>query len=159
MEPLVGDQASKYMSLWVGGRFTSKLWPTFSTKMLPEWFREGEEYIVPQNCLPCSVTPTVSFPDPEWIVPDWFLCYHGGFPCPLRNNTDKPSITAARNIRPGSSGRLKAWAVGHFARPSKLTAGTQMRVKRDSSWFVQRAFSLCGTTLSFIWIIWIIYFP
>lgn len=103
---------------------------------------EGKECIVSQDCL---VIPAVSFPDAEWIVPDWFLCYHGGFPCPPRSNTDKPSITAAANIRPGSPGGMKAWAVGHFARTTKLTAGTQMRVGKESSLSIQRVFSLSVT--------------
>lgn len=33
-------------------------------------------------------------------------------------------------IRPGSSSRLKTWSVGHSARQSKLTTGTQTRVGR-----------------------------
>lgn len=32
-------------------------------------------------------------------------------PCPPRSNTDKPSLTAAGDIRPGSSGGLKAWTL------------------------------------------------
>lgn len=37
-----------------------------------------------------------------------------------------------------------------IARTTKLTAGTQMRVGRESSLFVQPVLSLCGTALSFI---------
>lgn len=137
------------------GHFTSKLWPKFSTKMFLEWFRGGKSVLFLRIVLLCLLYLSLMLSGLFQID----FCYHGGFPCLPRSNTDKPSLTAAANIRPGSPGRMKAWAVGHFARTTKLTAGTQMRVGKQSSLFIQRVLSLCGTALSFIWVIWIIYFP
>lgn len=53
-------------------------------------------------------------------------------------------------VRPGSSSRPKTWSVGHSARQSKLTKGTQTRVGRGRAAYLSSTCSLCAP-LHWVW--------